>query len=206
MFGEHFKVVRWGTSKGERGRKSETWAAVDFTLKGRACACEKALGGEGEARAMGLEVEHRTRGVDERLNHRDRELECVRGFVLNECFWGEWLHLHSLLLWILTQLIRRGHTGLFSFYQPLSAQLLWSIIVEMPVRLSHLIHLCMCVSGIIYTHSWCVYGCDVWALLWPTQGKQTDRRNKMWRESCLSAHVLWQTASGGFKPACPSLL
>lgn len=49
--------------------------------------------GEGEAVEWELEVERSTKRrkaeEDERLNHRDRELECVRGFVLNVCFSGE---------------------------------------------------------------------------------------------------------------------
>ncbi len=51
--------------------------------------------GEGEAEKWGLEVERSTEqergggGRGESLNHRDRELECGRGSVLNVCFSGE---------------------------------------------------------------------------------------------------------------------
>lgn len=36
--------------------------------------------------------------------------------------------------------------------------------------------------------------------------KQTEWQAKMWRESHLSAHVRWQSASGCSEPACPLLL
>lgn len=54
----------------------------------------------------------------------------------------------------------------------------------------------------------CAYECVACALIWHTQGKQiqTEWQAKMWRESCLSPHVLWQSASGGSEPACPLLL
>lgn len=54
----------------------------------------------------------------------------------------------------------------------------------------------------------CSYECVACALIWHTQGKQiqTEWQAKMWRESCLSPHVLWQSASGGSEPACPLLL
>lgn len=60
---------------------------------------QRVRGGEGrrggEAVEWGPEVERSTEqergggGRGERLNHRDRELECVIGFVLNVCVSGE---------------------------------------------------------------------------------------------------------------------
>lgn len=127
-----------------KGRKTLLWT-LPWSSRGRVCACDKDRKpcrgwGAGEAVKWGLKVERsreRERGRGgrgERLNHRDRELECVRGFVLNVCFSGEWMmrgiQLHFLLLWrvfnwILLPLSQHFNTGLFSWYQPLSAQLLY---------------------------------------------------------------------------------
>lgn len=54
----------------------------------------------------------------------------------------------------------------------------------------------------------CAYECFVCALVRHTQGKQTQTewQAKMWRESHLSTHVLWQSASGISEPAWPLLL
>lgn len=54
----------------------------------------------------------------------------------------------------------------------------------------------------------CAHECVVWALVRHTQGKQTQTewQAKMWRESHLSTHVLWQSASGISEPAWPLLL
>lgn len=48
----------------------------------------------------------------------------------------------------------------------------------------------------------------VCALIRHTQGKQTQTEwhAKMWRESRLSPHVPWKSASGSSEPACPLLL
>lgn len=73
----------------------------------------------------------------------------------------------------------------------------WNNSKQQKVTLLTCLYLCLC-----------AYECVACALIWHTQGKQiqTGWQAKMWRESRLSPHVLWQSASGGSEPACPLLL
>lgn len=151
--GEKIRGNGGGTSEGERGSKERhervKGTAEDilpWSSRGSACACEKDckpcrgwrdVRGGGAAK-WGLETERSTEwgrrgggGSKERLNHRDRKLECVRAFTFTVCFSGGWmmrgLQLRFLLHWrifnwILLQLNQCFNTGLLPCHQLLYDQ------------------------------------------------------------------------------------
>lgn len=142
--GEKIRGNGGGTSEGERGSKERVKDAAEDILpwssQGSACACEKdckPCRGRRDVRGggavkWGLEAELSTDwgrgggGREERLHHRDRELECVRAFTFTVGFSGEWmmrgLQLRFLLHWrifnwILLKLNQCFNTGLLPCHQ-----------------------------------------------------------------------------------------